>query len=297
MARAAVKAKQQERAKSQAARPQRRTRGRRGHAGGGNPNQQLFFSRLRRRAKPMYVILAVLFAATFALLGVGSGSNGGLDQLFNGLGIFGGSGTSISAAQKEIAKNPAKGYRDLATAYEQKGNTAAAVSALQSYTGLRKKDVNAWAELGGLQLTQAQAFATSYQNAATAQQAAAPSTSFLPSGSLGTALGTNPIEQAAASQSSSATSSLYQSAILSYQSALTSYKHVATLRPDDPNAQLQEATTAQNAGSNSVAVAAYKRYLKLVPTSPNKAQIEKLITQLSPAPAPKTKTKPKSGSK
>ena len=74
MARAAVKAKQAQKAK--AASPPRRPRragGRRKRAGGGNPNQQLFFMRLRRHAKPVYVILAVLFALTFAFLGVGSG--------------------------------------------------------------------------------------------------------------------------------------------------------------------------------------------------------------------------------
>ena len=34
-----------------------------------------------------YVILAVLFAVTFAFLGVGSGANSGLDQLFSGIGV------------------------------------------------------------------------------------------------------------------------------------------------------------------------------------------------------------------
>ncbi len=38
-----------------------RRSGRRRHAAGGNPNQQLFFIRMRRKAKSVYVILAVLF--------------------------------------------------------------------------------------------------------------------------------------------------------------------------------------------------------------------------------------------
>jgi tetratricopeptide (TPR) repeat protein len=287
MARAAVKARQQQRAKAQPVRTQRRTRGRRGHAGGGNPNQQLFFSRLRRRAKPMYVILAALFAATFAALGVGSGSNSGLDQIFSG--IFGGSsGTSVSQAQHEIAKNPVKGYTDLAAAYEQKGNTSGAIQALQSLTGLRKKDANAWAELGGLQVQQAQQFATQYQSAAAAQQAAEPSQSFLPTGTLGTAIGTNPLEQAAAAQTSSVTSTLYQTAISAYQSALSAYKQVAKLRPNNADAQLQVATTAQNVGQNAVAVAAYRRFLKLNPTAAQRAEVLKQIKLLTPAAKPTT---------
>src|SRR5712691_12184931 len=195
MARAAVKAKQQ--AKKNAAPPAKPARsGRRGHAAGGNPNQQLFFIRLRRKAKPAYLVLAVLFGVTFAFLGVGSGANGGLDQLFSGLNIFSSGGTSISKAQKEIQKHPneAKGYRDLATAYEGKNDTANAVSALQQYTIQKPKDVSAWNELGGLQLTQAQAYLTQYQAASQAAQLAAPSSSFLPTGKLGQAIGTNQIE-------------------------------------------------------------------------------------------------------
>ena len=102
MARAAVKAKQAQNASAQPAKPARRRAEARGHAGGGNPNQQLFFMRLRRKAKPVYVILAVLFAITFAFLGVGSGSKGGLDQLFQGLNIFHHGGNAVAKAQKEI---------------------------------------------------------------------------------------------------------------------------------------------------------------------------------------------------
>jgi tetratricopeptide (TPR) repeat protein len=285
MARAAVKAKQQAKAKAQPAKAVRRARGRRRHASGGNPNQALFFSRLRRQAKFMYVVLAVLFAATFAFLGVGSGSSG-LSNLFSGLSIFGGGGSSsISKAQKEVSTNPAKGYRDLATAYEQRGDTVNALSALQSYTALRKKDANAWAELGGLQLAQAQTFATQYQDAAAAQAAAAPSQPFLPTGTLATAIGTNPIEQASAQAAGGVANSFYQSAVAAYQSALTSYKTVAKLRPNDANAQFQVASTAQDVGDYTTAVAAYKKYLKLNPETTQRSQIEQLIKQLSPAPA------------
>src|SRR5215470_16313737 len=115
MARAAVKAQQAKAAPR---------RGRRKHAGGGNPNQQLFFVRMRRSAKPMYLILAVLFAATFAFLGVGSGS-GGLSQLFDNLNLFHHSGTSISSAQKQVAKHPndPKALRNLITAYVAHSDT------------------------------------------------------------------------------------------------------------------------------------------------------------------------------
>jgi tetratricopeptide (TPR) repeat protein len=292
MARGAVKAKQAQALKGAKGRkPQ--THGRKRHASGGNPNQHLFFSRMRRRAKPMYVILAVLFFLTFAFLGVGSGSNSGLDQLFSGLNIFGGGGTSVSKAQKEVQKHPTdpKGFRDLATAYEAKGDTPNAISALQQYTNLRPKDAKVWSELGGLQLSQAQNYVTQYQTAYSNQQLAAPSQAFRPTGKLGTALGANPIEQAAASVANTSTTDLYQRANLAYSGAISSYKALVKLQPGNANAQFQLANAAQTAGDRTTAIAAYKAYLKLNPSSSTAAQVRQLIKQLSPAPATPAKKK------
>jgi tetratricopeptide (TPR) repeat protein len=286
MARAAVKAKQQ--AQKKAAQPAKAGRsGRRRHAAGGNPNQQLFFMRLRRKAKFAYVILAVLFGVTFAFLGVGSGTNGGLDQLFSGLNFFSSSGTSVSKAQKEIKDHPnsGKGYRDLATAYEGKGDTVNAISALQQYTVQKPKDAAAWSELGGLQLTEAQNYLAAYQAANGAAQLAAPSTAFLPTGKLGQGIGTNQIEQAASAQANASVQDFQQRTQLAYTGAVSSYQKTATLQPNNSNAWFQLAQTAQTAGDVTTAVKGYKRYLKLNPNSTSAAQIRQLIKQLSPAPA------------
>jgi tetratricopeptide (TPR) repeat protein len=296
MARAAVKAKAKQ--GKPAAKPARgavRSRqGRRRHASGGNPNQQLFFMRLRRRAKFVYVILAVLFALTFAFLGVGSGSSGGgLDQLFSGLNIFSSGGTSVSKAQSYIKKHPTdpKGFRDLATAYESKGDTANAIGALQQYTTIKKKDVKAWNELAGLQATQAQDYLQQYQAAFANSQLAAPSQSFLPTGKLGTALGTNRVEQIASQRASSSLSDLQSRTQLAFNSALDSFKQVTKIQPSNSNAWFQLGSAAQSAGNPTEAVRAYKRYLKLNPNSSSRGQIEQLIQQLSPAPAPAPKKK------
>jgi tetratricopeptide (TPR) repeat protein len=276
MARAAVKAKQ-------AAQPKPKPHGRRKHASGGNPNQQLFFVRMRRKAKPAYFILAFLFAVTFAFLGVGSGSSG-LSQLFNNINIFHHSGTSVSKALKEIQKSPKapKGFRDLATAYETKGDTLLAIGALQNYTNLRPKDVKAWSELAGLQLKSAQDYLSQYQSAYAAEQLAAPSQAILPSSTspLGKALGTNPIEQAAATDVNSTVNDLAQKAQLAYSSGVSSYKTVANLQPGNANAWFQLAQVAQTSGDNTTAVSAYERYLKLNPNGSSTAQIRKLIKSL-----------------
>ncbi len=289
MARAAVKAKQQ--AKAASAQPaKRRVRGRH-HSSGGNPNQQLFFSRMRRKAKFAYFFLAILFAVTFAFLGVGSGSNG-LSDLFTNLNIFHHSGTSVSSAQKEIAKNPAAaaGYRKLATAYEGKGDTASAITALQQYVAIQKKDGKALSELAGLQLSQAGDYQNQYGAAYTREQLAAPSAAFLPAGKLGTALGTNPIEQSQSSLAGTAAQNIGQRMSIAYAGAVSTYQQLAKLQPGNANAQFQLGNTAQTAAQitgsttfNATAVAAYKAYLKLSPDASTAAQVRQLIKSLQPA--------------
>jgi len=238
--------------------------------------------RLRRRAKFVYVLLAVLFAVTFAFLGVGSGSSG-LDQLFSNLNIFGGGGNSVSKAQNYIKKHPAaaKGYRDLATAYESKGNTAEAITALQSYTRIKDKDAKAFSELGSLQLTQAGDLSQQYQAAYAQRQLAAPSTPFLPGGRLGQALGQNKIEQGAAQQVDAVVTDLQQRTQLAYNNAISSYDQAAQLEPANANAWFQLAQAAQTGGDYKSALKGYKRYLKLNPESTSASQIKKLIKQLS----------------
>jgi tetratricopeptide (TPR) repeat protein len=283
MARAAVKAKQQAKAKAQPARSAR-ARGRRGRSGGGNPNQDLFFVRLRRHQKWVYALLAVVFALSFVLVGIGSG-NGGLSQLYTGL--FGGSGgSSISKAQDEIKKDPAKGYRMLATAYEQKGNTAQAIAALQSYLRLKKQDAASWGELGGLQMSQASRYTTQYQNAQQAAQAADPSAPFLPGGTLGSAVGQNPAYQGASQTAATRTSLLYQKATSAFGLALTAYQQASKLRPRNATYLQQVATAATNAGNSKVAIQAWRNYLKVYPNSPLKPQIEKAIQALSQSTPP-----------
>jgi tetratricopeptide (TPR) repeat protein len=280
MARAAVKAKQQATAKAQA-QARSRERGRRKHSGGGNPNQELFFVRLRRHQKWVYAVLAVVFALSFVFVGVGSGSGGGLSQLYDGI-FGGGGGTSISKAQDEIKTNPKKGYRDLITAYEQKGDNASAITALQTYLAspLFRTDANSWAELGGLQLSQGSKYATQYQNAQAAAQAADPSASFLPGGTLGSAVGQNPTYAGASQKAAARTSALYTKATTALAGAVKAYQKVTKIKPRSATAWEELATAASNAGNAKVAVHALRQYLKVYPASPLRSQIEKQIKQL-----------------
>lgn len=282
MARAAVRAKQLEKAK--AAQPRSRARGRkRGHSGGGNPNQDLFFVRLRRHQKWVYALLAVIFGLSFVLVGVGSGTGGGLTQLWSGL--FGSGSNPVSKAQGEIRNSPAKGYRDLATAYETKGQNVLAIAALQNYLHIKKKDAGGWAELGGLELTEAQKFTTRYSSAQQAAQDADPSAPFLPGGTLATAVGTNAAYQTAAQNASSRTSALYQQAIDALNGSVTDYQHATKYAPHNATYQEELATAARNKGDYTVAIRALQNFLKDSPGTPLKKQIESEIKTLQQSAA------------
>lgn len=276
MARAAVKAKQQ--AKAQTAKPTR-ARGKRRHSSGGNPNQELFFVRLRRHQKWVYATLALVFGLSFVLVGVGSGGNGGLSSLYTGL-FGGGGGTSISKAQAELKKDSQKGYRDLATAYETNGNTVLAMSALQSYLALNKKDAASWSELGGLEQSQGSTYAHQYQSAQTAAQNADPSAPFLPGGSLAAAVGPNAAFQGASQKATTGASLLYQKAITAFGQSVTAYRNAVKLKPRSVTALEELATAAENAGNGQLAINSLQRILEVQPSTPLRLQIKAQIKAL-----------------
>ncbi len=160
----------------------------------------MFFPRLRNQAKWAFVFLIFVFGGGFIFLGVGSG---GLDigQLVrDAFGNKGGSGTSISAAQKEVQQRPFNplARRQLADALEKHGRIDEAIASWTEYVRLRPQDVAALRHLGQLELGQADRFFRDAQLASLAQSDAGIGSAFVPSqsGKLGQAIGQDPIAQA-----------------------------------------------------------------------------------------------------
>jgi len=289
MARAAVRAKQAQQAQAQAAtKPSRKQRK---HASGGNPNQDLFFSRLRRKQKWVFFGLAFVFMISFVLLGVGSGNGNGLQQMYNG--IFGNGNDPVAKAQGEIKKGIATGYKDLANAYIAQSNTPLAVSSLETYLRIKKKDSAGWAQLAALKKQQADLYYQQYQQVQQASQLEAPGSLFAPTGALAGQLGSNAIDQYYSQQNNALLSPLYRNATTGYQDSLAGWQQAAKYaKPADaPGYEEQVANAAQFAGQAKVAVAAWQRYLELVPNSPNVKQIEGLCKQLGGSCSPKHKKK------
>src|SRR6266487_872291 len=90
--------------------------------------QTMFFPRLRRQAKWVFVFLALVFAVGFVAFGVGSGSTGIGDILRGNFGGGGGTSSQIKDDQKKIKANPntIEPYLDLAGVYQQKQRNAEA---------------------------------------------------------------------------------------------------------------------------------------------------------------------------
>jgi tetratricopeptide (TPR) repeat protein len=249
----------------------------------------LFFSSLRRHARWVFVLLALVFAGSFVFLGVGSGSSG-LGDILNGwLNNNGTGGPSISKLEKKTREEPRnpQAFRELATAYETEQRNDDAIRALERYTALRPKDTDTLQELAGLY----QRGLSDLSQQAQLIQASTPTTdtsSFKPPSTtpLGRAYADpdglqNPIDQALTTDVSSRIGELQTKATTLQAKLLATDKKVVALDPTDPTAQFQLAQVADATGDTKTALASYKRFLALSPEDPLAAQVKQRVKQLS----------------
>jgi predicted TPR repeat methyltransferase len=74
-----------------------------------------------------------------------------------------------------------------------------------------------------------------------------------------------------------------------YTDAKETYARVARLAPDDPDVQLQLASSAQTAGDTDTAIAAYERFLEIAPDHPSAPLVKEELKELrTPAPTAPT---------
>jgi Flp pilus assembly protein TadD len=246
--------------------------------------EQLFFSRLRRHAKVMYVLLAVVFAAGFVVLGVGSGSTG-IGDILQGK-LFGGGGSStssqIGSKQKAIARSPkdVSLYLDLAGLYQADQKESQALTTLRKAEKVAPKDVdilNRIALIYSSRAGRARSVAEDAQILYLSNTTAPPGLDT--NSPLGQALASDPYSNALRSKASEA----YSKMVTAYSAAEKAYRRVVTTTKgtsEEANAQLQLASAAQTAGDIPTAVTAYQRFLKIAPNDPNAAAVRQTLTQL-----------------
>jgi tetratricopeptide (TPR) repeat protein len=250
--------------------------------------QTMFFPRLRRQAKWVFLLLAVVFAGGFVFFGVGSGSTGLGDLLRGNFNIFGSNNSSsanssaVKAALKKTQAHPQdpNAWNDLATAYQTDGKLTQANAALEHVLKLKPNDIDALQRVAGFYETKAQNKETEARNL----QAQAPL-------SLAGVLGVSSASQIGQALSNDPTSQqLTQKAQAAFTEATTAlqkdtelYKRIAKLQPDDVNTQFHYAQLADLTGDTAAAVKAYKQVVKLAPTDPTAQQARQRIAVLSPA--------------
>jgi tetratricopeptide (TPR) repeat protein len=243
----------------------------------------MFFPRLRRHAKWMFVFLALALGGGFVLFGVGAGGTG-VGDILRGRGSSNGV-PSISSAQKKTEKNPkdVEAWRELSTALQTDGRTAEAIDAQKRVVALAPKDTDALRELSGLYLSEAtskqqQAQLVQIRNAYTA--GAGQGFPGLLTSPAGQPLVDNKIGSVISSQSSTEVQRLLGEAQTASNEAVGAYKKIAALQPNDPNIQLELAQAAQQGGDTATAIAGYTAFLKLAPDDPSAAIVKQQLKQL-----------------
>jgi tetratricopeptide (TPR) repeat protein len=238
----------------------------------------MFFPKLRRQAKWVFVFLALTFAVGFVVFGVGSGGGLGLNDILKGSG-GGTSGPSVSDAQKKISKGDLVAYKELADAYRQDGKLDQAIAAGEQYLKARPQDYQYTRTVAGDyegRASRQRDEATAIQNEVTSSTGG---TTFAPPGNstLGRALQPGKIDSELQTAANQKLTQLYSGLQGSYARATALYQRVAANSPNDVLLQLLLANAAYQSQNNPVAIKAYHKVIKLSPDSTEAAQAKQQI--------------------
>jgi tetratricopeptide (TPR) repeat protein len=240
----------------------------------------MFFPKLRRSAKWVFLLLALVFAVGFVGFGVGAGGIGFGDIL---RGATGTGAPSVSDARKKTLEHPkdAAAWEELSTALQAEGDTEQAVVAQQRVTELRPRDADALRALAGLYFS----LASTKQQQAQIEQgnaAIAGASQNFPSGLTvdGRPTTNNPIGQAVNAAASEKVNALLVATQNALRGAIDAYKSLARLDAADPSVQLELAQAAEQAQDTATAIAAYERFIELAPDDPNVSFVKQQLKQL-----------------
>jgi cytochrome c-type biogenesis protein CcmH/NrfG len=240
----------------------------------------MFFPKLRRHAKWMFLFLALVFGLGFVGFGVGAGGIG-VGNIFQGVADSG--IPSISSAEKRVSENPrdASAFRDLATAHQAEGNTDDAIEALENFVRLRPRNVDGLRELAALYLARAGEAEQEANNANFRAAYTVPGASIAGTIVLGgQPLEPDPISSAVGARLSEAVNTALSEAQTASANAVATYRKIAAASPRDPLVQLELAQAAQSAGDTTSAIAAYEKFLKLAPDDPTVPEIKRILREL-----------------
>jgi tetratricopeptide (TPR) repeat protein len=241
----------------------------------------MFFPKLRRRAKWVFLLLALAFGIGFVAFGVGTGVGGTSigDVLRDIIGQHNASG-SLDDAQKKAQENPKDADAQLAyaNALQARGRTQEAIAALEAYTSLQPKNTDAlrqlanlWGSLASKARDEQQLAAAQASEANASASIANPNTPFLQD------VEQNKIAQTLAEQANARATAAGQRAQQASAREQKVYEQLTLLIPDDPSVFLSLGFAAQQANDIKSAVAAYEQFLKLAPDDPSAATVKQQL--------------------
>jgi tetratricopeptide (TPR) repeat protein len=243
----------------------------------------MFFPKLRRKAKWVFLALALVFGLGFVVFGVGTGVSGtSIGDILNDVFRSGGSDQpSVEDARDRLAADPndAGAQLELANALQAAGETEEAIAALLRYGELRPQDIDAKLQLAGLydrQVSEARNRVAAIQAQAAG---AAPGQLFgLPTDSeLGLALSQDPIEQAITAGSNARV----DAAVADFRAAAARsqlvYEELTLLDPNEPSYFLRLGQASEFAGDIDAAIAAYEQFLELSPDDSSAPLVEQQL--------------------
>lgn len=259
----------------------------------------MFFPRLRRQAKWMFVFLAVVFGLGYVIFNVGGSIPGtGLGDVLQGLSQSSDAGPSVDESNDKIKDEPnnPQGYRDLASALQRENRNAEAIQPLERYVQMRPTDSEALRQLGALHMAQARineeqgAVARAQLTELTGGDVLTPGTS----SPFGQAFSNPQITALESQKYNQQLNNAFLGAQQSYKDATRVFNKLVAVTPDNLEAEeplifLQLGQAAQSAGDLKAAVTAYERYLEVAPDSASAPAVRAQLPALKKAanaPAP-----------
>ena len=245
----------------------------------------MFFPRLRRQAKWVFVFLALAFALGFVAFGVGSSLPSGFADILQSGGTT--DLTSVGEARDKVEDDPADAdaQLELSRAYQRDANIDEAVGPLAKYAALRPKDENALQGLAGLYTIQASRAQEEGAAAGAAYQAAAGITVFQNTGTSNL-FQTGTLDKLILDDAQQRAQDAQTKATSAYANATTTYGKLVKVAPKDAELWYLYALSAESASKPDVALKGYRQFLKLSPDAGEAPLVKERIKSLEQAGNP-----------
>ena len=258
--------------------------------------------RLRKHFKWVFALLAIVFALMFVVAGVGTGGPSIIDMLGNSGGssdtpaaVPANTAVKDALAKTKSAPDDPQSWLALAEAYVNTGAFTDVPAAAEKAAELAPKDAavqgaiaDVYLALAGAALQEAQTeYATAQANSNLAGRPAVP-LSVIPGQSNGATqfqTAQESISNTVMAAASAKVTPLQTEATDAYQAAVVAQTIVTELEPTDPAAFFRLGQISSAANDSVVAIAAYKKFVKLAPNDPLTSKVKEEITRLEKAAA------------